>query len=169
MSRGHLPLVYLAGAIEFAVDAGRGWREQITPFLRDRLGHEVYDPARDERKSLDDEECRNLRAWKTTDLPRFRAAVRKIIEFDLGIIARSDYVVCYLDESGLRGGGTAAEMTFAFRRGIPVYLVTELPLAEVSGWMLGCSARVFSGFEPLREFLRDVYLGSGGRCSPDDA
>lgn len=146
-------LAYLAGAIEYAPDNGRGWRREITPFLRDELGHHVYDPAEDERKSLTIEEQQNLRRWKTIDFARFQTAVRKIIEFDLGVVSRADYVVCYWDEHGAKGGGTSAELTFAHRRGIPVYLVTALPIEQISGWILGCCSQVFADFNELREFL----------------
>ena len=38
-------------------------------------------------------------------------------------------------------------------RGLPVYLVTKLPVGQVSGWILGCASQVFSSFEELREYL----------------
>jgi hypothetical protein len=41
----------------------------------------------------------------------------------------------------------------AYRKGIPVYLVSTLPAAEISGWMLGCSDHLFSSVEDLKEFL----------------
>ncbi|HYK91045.1 MAG TPA: hypothetical protein VE398_19895 [Acidobacteriota bacterium] len=148
-------LVYLAGAIEYAPDHGRRWRREITPFLRDRLGHQVYDPAEDERKSLTNEEQRNLRRWKVCDLARFQATVRKIIDYDLDIVSRSDYVVCCWDEYCTQGAGTSAELTLAHQRGIPVYLVTQMPVEEVSGWVLACSSRIFASFEELMEFLLD--------------
>jgi nucleoside 2-deoxyribosyltransferase len=147
-------LVYLAGAIEYAPDLGRGWRQEITPFLRDNLGHRVYDPAEDERKSLTADEQQNLRRWKTTDLPRFQTAVRKIISFDLDIVAHADYVICYWDEHGAKGGGTSAELTFAHQRGIPVYLVTPLPVEQISGWIIGCCSHIFTSFVELRQFLK---------------
>ncbi len=146
-------LVYLAGAIEYAPDLGRGWRRQITPFLRGELGHEVYDPAEDERKSLTVEEQQNLRRWKTTDFARFQEAVRKIIDFDLDIVSRADYVVCFWDEYCTKGAGTSAELTYAHRSGIPVYLVTSLPIERVSGWILGCARRVFIDFDALKAYL----------------
>ena len=74
--------IYLSGAIEYAPDHGKAWRAQITPFLQG-LGHDVYDPAMDEKKNLTDEEVRNFRAWKRADLERFRVTVRKIIAWDL--------------------------------------------------------------------------------------
>jgi len=148
-------LAYLAGAIEYAPDFGRGWRSEIAPFLREELGHEVYDPAEDERKSLSEEEQKNLRTWKHSDLGRFQITVRKIIEWDLDVVARSDYIICFLDEHALKGGGTSAELTFAHRRGIPVYMVTSLPLPEVSGWILGCCTRIFVSFDELRSYLKN--------------
>jgi len=154
-------LVYLAGAIEYSPDLGRAWRREITPFLQG-LGHQVYDPAEDERKSLTEEEQLNLRAWKRTDVARFRAAVRKIIEFDLDVVARSAFVVCYFDENGLKGGGTSGELTFAYRRGIPVYMVTAMPLSEVSGWVLGCCTEVFGDFDELRRFLSSIHKDAKG-------
>ncbi len=153
-------LVYLAGAIEYAPDYGRGWRREITPFLRFELGHQVYDPAEDERKSLTVEEQQNLRRWKTGDLARFQAAVRKIIDFDLEVVARADYVVCCWDEDCTRGAGTSAELTLAYRRGIPIYLVTQMPVEKVSGWVLGCSTGIFSSFGELRDFLKGCHSAS---------
>jgi hypothetical protein len=41
----------------------------------------------------------------------------------------------------------------AYRRGVPVYLVTQLPAEQVSGWILGCASQVFSSFEELQEYL----------------
>ena len=147
-------IVYLAGAIEYAPDGGRAWRQEITPFLRDELGLQVYDPAEDERKSLTADEQQNLRRWKTEDLARFQATVRKIIDFDLEIVSRAEYVVCYWDENCMKGAGTSAELTLAQQRRIPVYLVTGMPVEKISGWILGCSTNIFRSFEGLREFLR---------------
>ena len=145
---------YLSGSIEYSPDFGKAWRAQITPFLR-ALGHEVYDPAQDEKKNLSDEEVRDFRRWKTSDLPRFQATVRKIIAWDLDWIEqRTDYVVCYWDEYAGRGAGTQGELTFAHRAGIPVYLVLAIPPEKVSGWILGCASEVFTSFEVLKEFLQ---------------
>jgi hypothetical protein len=148
---------YLSGSIEYSPDLGKGWRAQVTPFLR-ALGHEVYDPAADEKKNLTDEEVREFRGWKTTDLVRYQAAVRKIIAWDLDWIeSRSDYVVCYWDAAAARGAGTQGELTLAHRCGIPVYLVLGMPSRVVSGWILGCATRVFDNFAELQSFLSRTY------------
>lgn len=150
-------LAYLCGPIEFAEDNGRLWRRKLRPFLRENLGHRVYDPAEDEQKSLTPEEVAHFREWKTSDVERFRRAVRKIIAFDLDLIEnKADYLICWWDALA-KSGGTSAEMTVAHRKGIPVYLVTTLPHWEISGWMLACTDQVFVTFEELKQFLTARY------------
>lgn len=150
-------LAYLSGSIEYSPDHGKAWRSALTPFLRS-LGHDVYDPAEDEKKNLTEVERSEFRGWKHTDLPRFQQTIRKIIAYDLDWIEhRSDYIVAYWDDYALRGAGSQAELSFAHRRGIPVYLVTELPLRNVSGWILGCASEVFPSFEQLKQFMLVRY------------
>ena len=145
--------IYLSGAIEHSADGGLGWRQRLALRLRE-LGHEVYDPAADQRKDLTEEESREFRQWKLRDPERFRLAVRKIIAWDLARIeSQTDAVVALWDAAAARGGGTAAEVTLAFRLGMPVYLVLGLPRNEASGWVLACAERVFEDFDELANFL----------------
>lgn len=146
-------LIYLCGAIEYSPDHGKAWRAEVTRFLHE-LGHEVYDPALDEKKDLTEQEVREFRGWKATDLPRFQQTVRKIIQYDLDWVEeKCDAIVAYWDEHAGRGAGTQGELTVAYRRGLPVYLVTKLPVEQVSGWVLGCASGVFASFDELRDFL----------------
>jgi nucleoside 2-deoxyribosyltransferase len=111
-------------------------------------------------KNLTDEEVRNFREWKKTDVERFRRVVRKIIQFDLDIVEnQADYVICCLNGPGATttSGGTSSELTFAHRRGIPVYLVTDASVEELSGWMLACADRVFADVDELKKFLVERY------------
>jgi hypothetical protein len=150
-------LAYLSGSIEYSPDRGKAWRSSLAPFLKS-LGHDVYDPAEDERKNLTDEERLDFRGWKHTDLPRFQQVIRKIIAYDLDWIEqRTDYIVAYWDDFATRGAGSQAELSFAHRHGIPVYLVSAMPIAAVSGWILGCATEVFMSFDSLKEFLRQRY------------
>ncbi len=151
-------LAYLSGPIEFVSDGGRLWRRKLTPFLREDLGHRVYDPAEDEKKNLTDEEVVNFRAWKTSDTERYRRVVRKIIAFDMDLIEhKADYLICYWDDPAAASGGTSAEMTAALRKGIPVYLVSQMPIEKISGWMLACADHVFPTVEALKDFLKSRY------------
>lgn len=145
---------YLSGGIEHAGDAGRGWRREIAAFLLG-LGIETYDPAADEKKDLTDEELSGFRAWKKENPDRFRAVVRKIVAWDLEKVeSHCDGVLAYWDESAARGGGTAAEITIAYRLGKPVYLVLGMPRASASGWVLACATEVFGGFDELKSWIK---------------
>lgn len=146
-------LFYLSGGIEHSGDGGRGWRREIAGFLRE-IGDDVYDPAADEKKDLTEEERANFRRWKADSPDQFRQVVRKIIAWDLGRIeSDSDCLLALWDESASRGGGTAAEITLAYRLGKPVYLVLGMPRAEASGWVLAAAEEVFEDFETLKAYL----------------
>lgn len=164
-------LAYLSGSIEYAPDHGKNWRAEITPFLRG-LGHEVYDPAADEKKNLSDDEVRNFRCWKACDLARFQQTVRKIIAWDLDWIAnKTDYVVCLWDAAAGRGAGTQGELTLAHHTGVPVYLVLGMPVEQVSGWVLGCASEVFASFDEFRVFMVEQcgksFTAKGAKARPE--
>jgi hypothetical protein len=147
-------LAYLCGSVEFAGGAETLWQRKLAPFLRDQLGHRVYDPSEEAKRVLTPDEMANFDSWQRTDLERFRRVMRKIIASRLDLIEhKADYVVSYWETAGSHGGGTPSELTLAFRKGIPVYLVTQLPVEEIDAWALGCSDQVFSSLESLKEFL----------------
>jgi len=154
--------VYLSGGIEHAADGGRGWRAGIGRFLEEGLGHVVYDPSTDEKKSLTEEERSSFRRWKVEAPDRFRAVIRKIISWDLDRVENdTDYLVAYWDAGAARGGGTAAEITLAHRLGKPVFVVLGLPRPEASGWILGAADEVFESFEELEDALERKFLREG--------
>ena len=150
--------VYLSGAIEHSADGGRKWREDLASFLRDELGHQVYDPAADEKKNLTDEELAGFRGWKLEDVERFREVIRKIIAWDLDRIETdTDYLVALWDRAAAAGGGTASEVTLAYRLGKPVYLILAMPAAEASGWVLSAATEVFDSVRALESRLRERF------------
>ena len=151
-------LAYLSGSIENAPDGGRAWRAALKPFLVEQLRHEVYDPAEAIPRLLGREVYESFRGWKRTDPDRFREVVRRIIAHDLEILTtKTDYVICNWDETAILGGGTHGELTLAHHRHIPVYLVTHLPIENISGWILGCADLILPNFSELRNFLDKKY------------
>ncbi len=151
-------LAFLCGAMEYASDGGATWRERVRLWIQDSLNHRVYDPVVEAQRLFSAEELRDLPAWKTSDPERYRRTIRIAINHDLDMMTRqADYVVCLWDEAAARGGGTQAELTTAYRKGIRVYMVTEIPAAEISGWVLACTDRLFPNFEELKTFLASTY------------
>jgi len=149
---------YLAGAIEHAPDKGKAWRADLAEFLKIEFGHESYNPHIEEPKILTPEERKQFRVLKTENLLEFQKIVRKLIRNDIkSILTEIDYVICLWNEHAEKGGGTYGELTFAFYHGIPVYMVTPMELANISGWILGCTTEFFKNFDELKEFLRKKY------------
>ncbi len=155
---GKIPMTYLAGAIEHAPDAGKAWRTEISDFLFTELGHLIFNPSLEESHVLTPWEFRNFRKWKESDLPRFRRVVHKIIKKDLTtVINQVDYIICLWDEHVSKGGGTQGELTVAFWNEIPVYMVSTVPLPDMSSWIIGCTTEIFRDFETLKEYLRKKF------------
>ncbi|HKV05802.1 MAG TPA: hypothetical protein VJO53_11950 [Candidatus Acidoferrales bacterium] len=154
-------LAYLCGPIDLAQEGENLWRRKLAPFLREQLGHRVYDPAEDSKKCLLDDEIANFRRWQTTDLERFRRVVRKIIAFNIDLIEnKADYLICYWEGAVAQNGGTPASLTAAYGKGIPVYLVAPLPVEQIDAWVLGCSDHVFASIEDLKDFLVSRFAGA---------
>src|SRR5271156_203953 len=98
-------LAYLSGPIEYAQDGGKLWRRKLAPYLREQLGHRVYDPAEDERKNLTEAEAAHFREWKSSDVDRSRRGVQKIIAFDREIIKTPAASLIFSGDARPKGGG----------------------------------------------------------------
>ncbi len=150
--------VYLAGAIEHSPDLGEKWRVNITPFLKNELNHDIYNPLVEEENYLTEEEFNTFRGLKVTDIEKYKLIIRKLIRGDLNALKHSiDYIICLWDDYTEKGGGTYGELTLAYEYGIPVYMVTDKLKAEISGWILGCTTKIFNDFDDLKTFLKKEY------------
>jgi len=151
-------LAYLCDCADLSEDGGRLWRRKLVPFLRDELGHRVYDTAEERTKPLTAEEAAHLEGWQSTDLDRFRRATRKMIASNLDLVEhKADYLVCYWNPPGKAAGEALAGVTAAHRKGIPVYLVAPIPVDEIDAWVLGCSDQVFASVDDLKRFLASRF------------
>ena len=159
MSSRKVLRAYLSGGMEFAKGEGIDWRMEMDGWIREHLHHTVYNPNVESEAFL----SKNLpggrfRELKSENIEKYVALVRKLIDMDSHEIAeRTDYVVCYWDESAQRGAGTKGEVTMARFTGKPVFMVTSMKLQDIPGWVLGCTQKVFDSFESLRTFLAEEY------------
>ena len=152
-------LAFLCGAMEYASDGGAAWRERIRLWIQENLNHRVYDPVIEAQRLFSAEELRGLPDWKVSDPERYRRVIRIAINHDLDVMTRqADYVVCLWDEAAARGGGTQAELTAAYRKGIPVYMLTEMDGGDISGWVLACTDKIFANLEELKSFIAATYI-----------
>ena len=118
--------------------------------LKERLGHEVFNPNEEINQILSDEEELHFREWKENDEEKFKTLMNRIIDRDLRhLTEKSDYVICKWDEYAVKGGGTHGEITVAYYHKIPVFLLSEMPRNRISSWILGCSENIFFDVESL--------------------
>jgi hypothetical protein len=159
---------YLSGGMEYAAGEGRDWRNLLQAWLAETLGWEVFNPnAESDRMLATICPGRDMRALKSEDPAAYRRIVAQLVDHDCREIAlRSDLVICYWDESAMRGAGTKGEVTMARYFGKPVYMVTALPHTEIPGWVLGCTTGFFASFDELKAFLL-AFRDAG--VSPDPA
>jgi len=147
--------VYLSGGMEYASDEGRSWRTECEGWLVGELGCTVFNPNRESERFLATAAPGvDFRRLKHEDPERFQVLVHEIVARDCAEIAeRTDIVICYWDQGAVTGAGTKGEITIARYFGKPVYLVTAIPPADIPGWVLGCTTKMFPSFDALREFL----------------
>ena len=146
--------------MEYADNEGRDWRETMQERIERELGWTVFNPNRESDRFFQiHHPSIDIRALKSTDTMKYKKIIEKLVEIDCREIAElSDIVICYWDESAMRGAGTKGEVTIAKHFGKPVYMVTSMPLDEIPGWVLACMTIVFSTLDELFAFLNTLKL-----------
>jgi len=150
---------YLSGAMEFANDEGAGWRSDITKWLDVQLNHSVYNPVLESQSLVEKYNAKNYRKWKIPQPQKYANFIRHCVNQDIDSVRNKvDYIICLWDENVLKGAGTHAEVTLGYECQKQVYLINKLPEAELSGWIMACSSKIFSDFEQLKNYLLEQYL-----------
>ena len=151
-------IAYLSGAMEFAEDEGAVWRKELNAWLKSELGHSSIDPVIESAKIVEKNNAHDYREWKTKNPEKYADFIRLCVLNDIDIVVnRADYLICLWDQNVIKGAGTHAEITLAFKENKPVYLVNRLSPSDLSGWIMACSSEVFSSFSELKEFLNSKY------------
>ena len=151
-------IAYLSGAMEFANDEGAGWRKEVTYWLGKTLGHSVFNPVLESEKLVKKYGAKSYRDWKESDIQKYTNFIRLCVDRDIDIVRnKCDYLICLWDESVMKGAGTHAEVTIAYESNKPVYLINKLSIDNLSGWIMACSTKIFTDFEPLKIFLSEEY------------
>ena len=151
-------IAYLSGAMEFANDEGAVWRNNISLWLNNELGHKTIDPVLESAKIVEENNAEDYREWKSVDPERYASFIKLCVINDINIVRnKADYIICLWDKNVIKGAGTHAEVTLAFELNKPVYLVNKLPLMDLSGWIMACSTEIFDDFNQLKEFFIKHY------------
>lgn len=152
----HKPTIYLAGAMEKSPDNGVGWRLRIEKWLEEN-GWIVFNPCKRElnifsSRGVTAESFSKLKTKKT--LSTFQSIMSDLIDYDLDTIRNSDVVLVYWDE--YVAGGTFHEMGYADQIGVPIVIMSKVPLKKMSGWYLTFARKIFWKWKDVKEFLTIV-------------
>jgi hypothetical protein len=178
---------YLIGSMEAPAenDGGVGWRQYLTPRLNWR-GVYCFDPTREELAKIGmptekfmekltelqldnewEEFCKLMKkVWQGNSYSkRLKTGEYETVRImgDLNYVEYSNFLIWH-HKDGDKPGGTIIEMFFAWTRGIPVYLVTDMPIVKMNKSILFFlldsghgQGRIFKNFDELLKFLDKKY------------
>lgn len=158
--------IYLAGPMDFAADAGVKWRERITEKLINELEltpDNILNPcakplnSKGQGLSAEQEICKKLR--KDKDWEGLERIVKDIMTIDLRLVDKSDILIANLSYC-LRTVGTIHEIISATQRHIPVYIIDEQGMENVSGWLMALVGheRVFTNEDDVIKTIKSIKL-----------
>jgi len=144
--------------MEYAENEGRDWRHALQTWIESELGWTVFNPNCESDRFFQTQYTDvDIRGLKVTDPERYKKIIEQLVDCDCREIAgRSDIVICYWDESAMRGAGTKGEVTIARHFGKPVYMITTMSAQDIPGWVLACTTRIFPTFSDLKSFLVSI-------------
>ena len=151
-------IAYLSGPIENAENDGADWRISITNWLKNNLGHSVFNPVEPTQEITKGYPSDNFREMMKSNPDEYKKLIRKIIDIDIdAVINKSDYLIVNWEKSVFRGGGTHGEITMAYYFKKPIYLVNQVPIDDLSSWIYSCSTEVFHSFNDLKSYMLKKY------------
>jgi hypothetical protein len=179
---------YLIGAMENPgrKDDGEVWRKEITPHLNN-LGVYCFDPTKEETQKVGmstHELIAKLNGWQLGGhYDKFTEYMGKIwrgvsymeedpetqepkmvhVMGDVDYVEHSDFLIFNLHE-GDKLGGSIAELTIAWYRGIPCYLITDMPKSKINKSILYFildsghgEGKVFKNQEEVLGYVKNKY------------
>lgn len=157
---------YLVGPIQWADDF-MSWREELREFLEDQ-GHEAILPWGEiyHGKMGRDVFMRWAVEMSQDDyLGRVRTYMRKfVVKYDIAAVEASDGIIFWLPKE-TQTVGSYGELTLIYYLAYhkkngkfkgnykKIFIVTDLPLEDLSYWMIGCSDRVFLSWDSFKEWF----------------
>ena len=163
MSRLKNQRVYLAGAMDRVADRGRGWREEITPFL-DSLGAIVFNPIiKPTEIGLEDNDthAHKVKLKKQQRYDELSSVMKVIRSVDLRLVDISDFLIVNLDIE-THPCGTLEEIFLANRQKKPIIVHIEQGKKHCPDWLFGAIPHelFFDSWEQVVGYLYNVNFDS---------
>ena len=164
MNRLKNSTVYLAGNIDYAPDLGMGWRDAITPFLKDELGITVINPCKKPKNLInstyDEDNDFRLERIKLKSEGKYKELhnlMNPIIQADLHFVDISNFMIVGLDVEK-KPCGSIWEMCIGNLARKPILIVSATGKNQINDWLFGLlpDELFFDTWNELKEYLRHV-------------
>jgi len=151
--------VYLAGAMDRAIDRGNGWRNDITPFLND-LGVVIFNPIKKPTQiGLEDAGVHQhkLQLKKEKKYDELSYLMKVIRSVDLRLVDISDFLIVNLDLD-IHPCGTYEEIFWANRQKKPIIIHMVQGKQSAPDWLFGTIPHemIFSSWDLVKDYLKLV-------------
>jgi nucleoside 2-deoxyribosyltransferase len=152
---------YLIGPMEYA--DGRGWREDMTEFLNE-MNVTVFDPYKKPfyNAPKEDNDTRDIILQKMNDGNYDDVAehFKQVRAFDLSMVDRSDFIICYLNPA-VPTFGTMEELVTAVKMKRPTFIVVEGGKKYTPLWVMGMLPHkyIYNNFTEIKEVLENINSG----------
>jgi len=150
---------YLAGAMDRVIDRGKGWRQEITPFLQS-LGIVVFNPiTKPTEVGLEDHDT-HLVKTKLKKKKRYEelSSMMKVIRsVDLRLVDISDFLIVNLDLD-IHPCGTYEEIFWANRQKKPIIIHMVQGKEHTPDWLFGTVPHqmIFSDWNDIYGYLEHI-------------
>ncbi len=151
--------VYLAGAIDRVYDKGRGWREEISPFL-ESLGVVVFNPiTKPTEIGLEDSDTHLVKSKlkKNKRYDELSSMMKIIRSVDLRLVDISDFLIVNLDLD-IHPCGTYEEIFWANRQKKPIIIHMVQGKEHAPDWLFGTVPHqmIYSDWNDIYGYLEHI-------------
>ena len=154
--------VYLIGAMQYD-QTGRKWRDDISDTLRD-MNITIFDPYKKPfiNAPEEDEDTHNdlVNMMNKGSFLEVANHMKKVRSFDLSMVDRADFIICYLDPE-VPTFGTMEELSWACRCRKPTFIVIEGGKKKTPFWVMGMfpNKYIYNSFAEVEKQLVGINEG----------
>lgn len=153
---------YLVGHMEYG--DGSEWRKVVSQYLSNKFGVICFDPYEKPFKNdvkEDKETQENLKKDRKTDLQKVHKHMKEVVAFDLAMVDRSDFIICYIDPS-IPTYGTVHEIVVANLAKKPIFVCVNSGVENTPLWLLGLLRPYcfFNSFDEIFAELENINQNS---------
>lgn len=148
--------------MQYCVD-GRGWREEMTEFLI-KMGITVLDPYKKPFINAPEEDeqthQRMAKLMENGDYAEVAKHFKKVRAFDLSMVDRSDFIICYIDPN-IPSFGTMEELSSAVLKKRPCFIIVEGGIKKTPLWIMGMlpTHYIYNSFDEVKDILLKINSG----------